>query len=357
MNLKNYLNELKIYNQKTILVTGAGGFVGQRLVKELSELGFNIRTLQRGDYPELKEIKGVTNFQASLGNENPENMKIIKDALFGVDAIFHVASKIGMWGDYNDFYQTNVTGTKNLVNLAKELNVKYFIYTSTPSVVFDRHDIINGNETLPYPKKHLNFYGKTKRMAEEFILAQKSSRFFVASIRPHLIFGPGDKQLIPRVIEAHQKGKLKIIGDGNNLVDVSYIDNVVYAHLKLFLQMISSPEKVNGKAYFIGQKKPVKLWEFTNTLLTGIGLMPVKEKIPTAMAFVLGFILECVFGLLRIKKIDPPMTRFVALQLGKSHYFSHQNAINDFNYHEIISTEEGIQNLINDYRSRKAHIL
>lgn len=335
-----------------ILVTGAGGFLGLRLVKALRLQGHIIHTLQRQNYPELTGDDGIRNFIGSI-----ENKQDIKKALDGVDVVFHVASKIGMWGDYQDFYRTNVQGTKNIVELMQELKIKYLIYTSTPSVVFDRGDIINGNEDLPYPQKHLNFYGETKRLAENAVLNAHGKELITAAIRPHLIFGPGDKQLIPRVIKAHTDGRLKIIGNGENLVDVSYIDNVVDAHLDLFRQMIHDPSKVNGKAYFIGQNEPVKLWDFTNTIMTGIGLSKVEKKVPLSLAYFIGALLEGFFKILGIKKIDPPMTRFVALQLGKSHYFSHQRAFEDFGHLPKISTEEGLKRLIDDYRSGKAHIL
>lgn len=356
MKISDKLQALKKFNNMTILVTGAGGFVGLRLVRVLSDFGFTVHTLQRGTYPELN-LPHVKNFSAAIGNNNSENQKTIERALIGVDAIFHVASKIGMWGEYNDYYQTNVEGTKDLVKQAKEQGIKYFIYTSTPSVVFGHGDILGADESLPYPKKHLNYYGETKRIAEEFILKSASVSFISAAIRPHLIFGPGDKQLIPKVIKAHQEGRLKMIGDGNNLVDVSYIDNVIDAHLKLFLQMLENWRPVCGKAYFIGQSKPVKLWEFTNTLLKGIGLTPITKKVPVKLAYFLGFLFEMIFSILKIKKMEPPMTRFIALQLGKSHYFSHKNAINDFGHEELVTTEEGLKLLIDDYRSGKAHIL
>lgn len=339
-----------------VLITGAGGFVGSHLVKVLSDFGFIIHTLQRGNYPEL-DLPNVKQFSASLGNEQAENQKNIELALDGVAIIFHVASKIGMWGNYDDFYQTNVNGSINLINLAKKKNIKYFIYTSTPSVVFDKFDICGADESIPYPNNHLNYYGKTKRLAEEFVLQSSDTNFISAAIRPHLIYGPGDKQLIPKVIKAHRENKLKIIGDGNNLVDVSYIDNVIDAHLKLLLQMLKDARKVNGKAYFIGQKNPVKLWEFTNTLMEGIGLEPLTKKIPLGIAYYVGFFFEIIFWLFGIKNLEPPMTRFIALQLGKSHYFNHHNAIADFDYEELVSTEEGLKILIDDYRSRETHIL
>lgn len=335
-----------------ILVTGAGGFLGLRLVKALRLLGHTVHTLQRQNYPELQGDDGIRNFIGSIENRND-----LKKALDGVDVVFHVASKIGMWGDYQDFYRTNVLGTRNIISLMKEQNIKYLIYTSTPSVVFDRGDIKNGDETLSYPNTHLNFYGETKRLAEVEVLNAHHNQFITAAIRPHLIFGPGDKQLIPRVIKAHRQGRLKIIGDGSNLVDVSYIDNVVDAHLDLYHQMLRDPTKVNGKAYFIGQDKPVNLWDFTNTIMSGIGLQKLEKKIPTAVAYFIGACLEGIFKLLRIKHIDPPMTRFVALQLGKSHYFSHQRALEDFGHFPKVGTEEGLKRLIDDYRSGKAHIL
>ncbi len=345
-------------NQKIrVLVTGAGGFVGLKLTRALLLEGYDVTTLQRGTYPELNELKNIyPNLSIIQGSINDQN--ILDFAVSDVNAIFHVASKIGMWGSYDDYYETNVVGTQNILKSMKKYSIKNLVYTSTPSVVFDRGDINNGDESLPYPKSHLNFYAQTKRIAEEEILkCARAHEFNALSIRPHLVFGPGDKQLIPRVIYTHLKGKLKIVGDGENLVDVSYIDNVVHAHLLAFKTLLQDPNKVNGKAYFIGQEKPVKLWNFTNDIFKGLGLKKLEKKIPVNIAYCIGGLLEALFKLLGIKKIDPPMTRFVALQLGKNHYFSHENAKKDFGYIPIVPTEEGLKNLIHDYRSRESHIL
>ena len=147
------------------------------------------------------------------------------------------------------------------------------------------------------------------------------------SLRPHLIFGPGDQNLIPRIIQSALKGQLKKVGDGKNLVDVIYIDNAVSAHLKAFSHLdINS--NVSGKTYFVGQEKPVILWEFINQILKLNEIDTITKKINFKTAYFLGLCLESVYHLLKIKK-EPRMTRFVALQLSKAHYFNHDRAKKD----------------------------
>jgi nucleoside-diphosphate-sugar epimerase len=163
------------------------------------------------------------------------------------------------------------------------------------------------------------------------------------AIRPHLIFGPGDLNLVPRVIEAAKKGKLRIVGDGNNLVDVTYVENASLAHV-MALEKLNPLSPIAGKAYFLGQG-PLKLWDFTNELLRRSGEKPVTKKIPFKVAYFMGFMIEMVLKFLGKYDIHPPMTRFVALQLGKSHYYDHKNIEVDLGYTHKYSVSEGLDKL------------
>lgn len=326
-----------------VLITGGGGFLGSYIVKLLAKDDlYEVHSFSRSKYKFLNELN-VTQHLGDLKNEDD-----VFRALFEIDAVIHTASMVGMWGRYEDFYSTNVIGTENILKAVKKHNVKKLIYTSTPSVAFDRDSLCGVDESTPYPNSYLTHYAKTKSIAEKMVLNANSEQVSTVALRPHLIFGPGDLNLIPRVIEAQKKGRLKIIGDGNNLVDVTYVENAAIAHI-MALEKLNPTHKIAGKAYFLGQG-PVKLWDFTNEILIRSGLPKVEKKISIKMAYTIGCLIECFLKIFRIYNVQPPMTRFVALQLGKSHYFSHKNLKNDLGFSPRISIEEGIDLLINHDR-------
>lgn len=321
-----------------VLITGAGGFLGSYIARDLKNKNYDVYSFSRTSSPFLKTM-GVHERLGDL-----KNFVDVKKALEGIDAVIHTASLVGMWGRYEDFFATNVVGTQNLIKAMKELNIKKLVYTSTPSVAFFKESLCGVDESTPYPEEYLTHYARTKSLAEKMVLLNNDNHsFLTVALRPHLIFGPGDKNLIPRVIEAQKKGRLKIIGDGENLVDVLYVENASHAHV-LALEALEKNHPIAGKAYFLGQG-PVKLWEFTNTVLQKEGLPPVLKKMSLKKAYIIGALIECFLKVFRIYNIHPPMTRFVALQLGKSHYFDHHNIENDLGFVPAISIEEGLDRL------------
>lgn len=325
-------------NKTKVMITGAGGFLGGYIAKKLAcNPNYELYSFSRSHYPKLKDL-GVNERLGDL-----KNYSDVKKALEGMDAVIHTASMVGMWGRYEDFFQTNVVGTENILKAMKELGIKKLVYTSTPSVAFGRQSLCGVDESTPYPERYLSNYAKTKAIAEQKVLSANGSKLCTVALRPHLIFGPGDLNLIPRVIEAQKKGRLKIVGNGENLVDVTYVENAADAHI-MALEKLSPESAIAGKAYFLGQG-PIKLWDFTNEILLRSGLPPVTKKISIKTAFAIGFIIESILKIFRIYNIHPPMTRFVSLQLGKSHYFSHKNLERDLGYIPAISIEEGIDKL------------
>lgn len=328
-----------------VLITGGGGFLGLYIARDLMAEGdYEVYSFSRSTYKELETL-GVRQLQGDL-----KNSADVFHALKGMDAVIHTAGKVGMGGNYQDFFETNVLGTRNIIEGCKKNNIAKCVYTSTPSVAFGDHDLKGVDETTPYPKKYLSSYAATKSQAEQEILKANNQTFSTVAIRPHLIFGPGDKNLVPRVVEAAKKGRIKIIGDGENLVDVSYVENVSLAHLKA-LKLLSPQSPIAGKAYFFGQG-PIKLWNFTNELLKRSGIEPLTKKIPLKTAYFVGAVIEGFAKLLALFGVtieNPPMTRFVALQLGCSHYFKHDRIEHDFDLHSQISIEEGLNRLFKNY--------
>jgi Nucleoside-diphosphate-sugar epimerases len=210
-------------------------------------------------------------------------------------------------------------------------------------VVFNKEDLLGVDESTPYAEDFLNAYSKTKTLAEKLVLEENNGEtFLTCALRPHLIWGPGDPHLFPRVIQKAKEGKLRRVGDGENLVDVIFVENAALGHVLAF-EKLTPRSHLRGKAYFLGQERPVRLWGFINDVLGRLKISPVTKSISLSQAYKLGWFFEKLFRLGGIKKPDPPMTRFVALNLGKSHYFSHKKAEEDFGYVPKVSLEEGLE--------------
>lgn len=327
---------------KRVLVTGGGGFLGTAVVKQLLDEGCTVKVAGRNSYDHLVRL-GVTCLVGDIGDKI-----FTEEACRNVDTVFHVAAKAGIWGSSREFARANLDGTVNIVNGCRKNDVGCLIYTSTPSVVFNRRSIEGGNESLPYADTFLCHYARTKAAAEQYVLDSCDDQLRVCALRPHLIWGPGDPHLIPRLIDRGRKGSLKIVGDGRNRVDITFVDNGARAHL-LAARSLHESSSISGKVYFIGQERPVYLWDWINDLYRELGISPVEKKVPKTTAYTIGWCLEMAYKMAGLKK-EPAMTRFMALQLACSHYFSHERAKEDFGYEPLITVEEGKQRLVESLR-------
>lgn len=319
------------------LVTGGGGFLGSALVKQLLDEGWMVNTLQRGDYSFLQEW-GANVIRGDLINKN-----IVLKAAENCDVLFHVAAKAGVWGDYTGYYEANVIATENVISACEQLDIQHLVYTSTPSVVFDGNNEIGINERAEYPREYFNAYQATKAIAEQKVIAANSNTLKTVALRPHLIWGPGDRHLVPRVISRARSGKLKLVGNGQNKVDSCYIDNAVLAHI-LAANEIMGRGRCAGKVYFISNNEPIAMADLLNRILDCVGLPAISKSVPPMLAFTVGAILEKIYALLSIEQ-EPIMTRFVAKQLSTSHWFDLTAARTDLNYQPIITIDEGMKNL------------
>ena len=317
-------------------ITGGGGFIGFALACELVKRGFKVTSFSRNDYPFLQEM-GINTKKGDLSDAN----SVLK-ACENMDIIFHVAAKAGVSGHYRDYFKTNVTGTSNIIHACKMNKIKYLVYTSSASVVFDGSDIEGSDESLPYPAFPLSYYTGTKALAEELILKANSPALRTLALRPHLVYGPGDNHLFPRIISRAKTGKLRRIGNCINKVDVTYIENVVMAHINAARTMINNPS-VTGEAYFITNGEPVLLWDFLDMILQASGLEPLKKKVPVPAAILISHISE-VF-----QKIFPnekeTLTPFIVGELTRSHWFDISKARRLLNYDPEISNLEGLKKM------------
>jgi len=239
---------------KKAIVTGGGGFVGKAIVNKLLEKKVHTAIVSRNNYPDL-EKKGARIFQCDIRDKYN-----LAEIFKGFDTVFHIAAKAGIWGNKNEYFSINCDGTNNVIAGCRKNNVQRLIYTSTPSVVFQRSSLENIDESAPYAESFLCHYAASKTIAEKNILAANNHSLKTTAIRPHLVWGPGDNHLIPRLLERGKKKQLRIVGDGTNRVDISFIDNVADAHL-LAAHNLETDATASGKAYFISQGKPVILQE------------------------------------------------------------------------------------------------
>ena len=325
------------------LVTGGGGFLGKAIVERLRQAGDAVRCLARGDYPELTAL-GVECFRGDIADPD----SVLK-AAEGCDLVFHVAAKAGVWGAYQDYYQANVIGTQNVLAACRVHQISRLVYTSSPSVVFDGRDEEGINESAPYPRRYLTHYPRTKAMAERLVLEANGNplpggaTLATTVLRPHLIWGPGDNHLFPRLVQRAQEGKLRRVGSGTNLVDTVYIDNAATAHLQA-AEFLSAGSRNAGQAYFITNGEPVPLWDLIDRMLNCAGLPPVRRRISAKAAYVAGAVLEATYSALK-RSDEPPMTRFVARQLATAHWFDISAARRDFGYQPLVTIDEGLKRL------------
>jgi nucleoside-diphosphate-sugar epimerase len=304
---------------KIILVTGYGGFLGKAICLKLLGQGYQVRGIARGAYPELQSI-GVECVQGSVADA-----AACQEACRGVAGIVHTAALAGVWGKREDFEQLNIAATDNLLREAKSQAIPAFVYTSSPSVTFDGSPQINVDETAPYPQSWLCDYPRTKAIAEQRVLDANSAQLATCALRPHLIWGVGDPHLIPRVISRCRQGRLMRVGDGKNLIDTVHVDTAAEAHVLALRRMLDRDDNASGRPYFITDGEPIECWRWIADILSFANLAPPNRSISLANAYRLGAALEFLYKLARVS-LEPPMTRFVAKQLGVAHYFNIESA-------------------------------
>jgi nucleoside-diphosphate-sugar epimerase len=266
----------------------------------------------------------------------------VHNACADMDVVFHTAAVAGIWGKWQYFHQINTVGTQHVVDACQSQGVPRLVFSSSPSVTFDGTDQCGVDESAPYPDAWLCHYPHTKALAEQHVLTSHGKNgLATCALRPHLIWGPRDRHLIPRVIERARRKQLRRIGDGHNLIDMVFVENAARAHLQAADALaIESP--VGGRAYFISQGAPVNCWDWINEILAVAGLEPVTKTISFRAAWRAGRVLECAHRLLRLQS-EPRMTCFLAAQLATSHYFDIAAAQRDFGYQPHIATDEGMQ--------------
>jgi len=272
----------------------------------------------------------------------------LNDTLRGSNAVIHTAGKAGAWGSRDDYFNTNISGTQNVIAACRKNTVDKLVFTSSPSVVHAGGDIEGGDESLPYAQHFGAHYPASKALAEQAVMAADGPSLHTVSLRPHLIWGPGDNHLLPRLLQRAKSGHLKLPGP-NKLIDTVYVENAARAHLLALDKLGTNPEVVGAKTYFISNDEPRSQGDVITGLLNAAGIEVDIQAISPALAVTAGAVMETTWRLLGLKT-EPPITRWSANQLATAHWFDISAAKQDLGYNAEVSIDEGLKLLADSLR-------
>ncbi len=260
--------------------------------------------------------------------------------------MIHVAARAGIVGTAEQFRHSNVEGTRVLIDACRARGVGRLVFTSTPSVVHSGGDILGGDESLPYATRFDSPYPETKAEAERLVLAANGPDLATVALRPHLVWGPGDTQLVPRILARARSGRLRFVGDGTAMIDTTYVDDAAAAHLDA-ADRLAPGAACAGRAYFVTSGDPRPVHELVNGIVAAGGMAPVHGTVPLPVAVAAGAAVETVWRVLgRVVDLgDPPMTRFLARQLATAHWFDISAARRDLGYAPEVPLDEGFRRL------------
>jgi len=320
-----------------ILVTGGGGFLGTAICKQLVARGHAVRSMSRQRYAALDAL-GVEQQPGDIAS-----LDLVIEAARGVDAIVHSAGRVGAWGRLEEYYETNVRGTDNVLAACELNEIDKLVFTSSPSVVHGGGDLEGVDESAPYATHFSSPYAQTKALAEQRVLAANGPQLATVALRPHFVWGPGDPNLIPRILRRARRGQLRLLGDAPKKIDTVYVDNAAEAHV-LALEKLGIGAPIAGRIYFISQGEPVTHEALINSWLKADGFPPETRRMPLGLARFLGATLETIYRTLGIAA-EPPLTRFLVEQLSTAHWFNIDAARRDLGYSPRVSMAEGLARL------------
>jgi nucleoside-diphosphate-sugar epimerase len=314
---------------KNVLVIGGAGFLGAALASELKKRDATVCVFDLLPHPDPSIPTHIGDLQ---------NKAQVREACAGVDTVFQTASLVD-WGlrSKDRLYAVNVAGNRNVISACQDLGVPRLVYTSSIDVVFDGHPIANGDESLPYPSKHLDQYGYTKMLAEQDVLAANGQRGLrTCALRTAGIYGPGDRHRLPSILKAARAGQNIRLGDGSAKFGHVYVANVVQAHI-LAAEVLESA--ASGQAYFIGDHPAGNFFDFFTSYLAAFGVPPAKTRIPYRLAYALAMLMEAA-ARLGLGPSTPTLTRYVVASTCVDFYFSHEKASRELGYQPVVSFEQ-----------------
>ncbi|WP_404290045.1 NAD-dependent epimerase/dehydratase family protein [Glutamicibacter arilaitensis] len=323
---------------RRVLVTGASGMLGRAVAELLRTQGHHVRTFQR------RPSQGATD--EVLGSLTDSHA--VNQATAGMDAVIHLAAKVSFTGAWQDFVDTNISGTKTLLEASKAAGIKDFVFVSSPSVAHFGEPLAGAAAGAADPGRARGNYARSKAAAELNALAQDSADFRVAAIRPHVVWGPGDTQLVERVIQRAKAGRLPLLDNGVALIDTTYIDNAATAIVRGLERM----EFAHGRALVVTNGEPRPVGELIAGICQAGGAPAPRLNVPGWLARGAGSVIERVWLAASAKDLvhdEPPMTRFLAEQLSTAHWFDQRETHEILDWEPEITIAEGLQRLASHY--------
>jgi len=319
-----------------ILVTGGGGFLGSSVCRQLSSLGHDVIAYQRRPAGHLASF-GVRSVCGEI-----TDIGLLLTSTRGCDAVVHTAGKAGIWGDRSEFDRVNVKGTSCVLEACRNNAVPHLVFTSSPSIVHSGGDVGGVDESIPVATNIKAPYPASKAEAERLVLAANSHALKTTALRPHLIWGPGDPHILPRLAAKAKSGVIALPGPGK-IVDTIFVENAALAHVKA-LQELGGEARCAGNPYFVTNNEPLPQGEIITRLLAAIGIHARVRAVPVWLAKAAGVLCEVTWKTFGLKS-EPPVTRFSVEQLATAHWYDTRAAERDFGYLPATSIEEGLERL------------
>ena len=325
--------------QMKVMLTGGTGFVGGNLAKKLVAGGNRVNCLVRktSDVERLK-ILGVELFYGDVSN-----LDSLLEATKGIEIVFHSAALVTDWGDRKEFYRVNVEGTINVLRACEKNQVRRVVHVSSNDAIwrFDNH--IDVDENFPYPRKYKHPYCETKAESEKLALKYDSEgRVETVVIRPCMVWGPGDKVILPRIVQLALEGNLFLIGGGGNLISINYIENLTDS-----MMLASEKKEARGKVYFINDGIKITFADYLSSLLTSLGIeWSPGRSVPYTLAYGLASGMEIWAKLLR-SKTPPVLTRYAVAAMGRNLNYTIEKARRELDYQPQVKLDEGMKQLKN----------
>ncbi|OII34137.1 nucleoside-diphosphate sugar epimerase [Curtobacterium sp. MMLR14_014] len=316
-----------------VLVTGASGFLGQATAAAVRDAGHEVRTFQRrpSGVPGVHDVAGTMTDDAAIAR-----------AVDGVEAVVHLAAKVSLAGDPADFARVNIEGTRSLLAAARAAGVGRFVFVSSPSVAHTGSSLVGADAGPAEPSGARGDYARTKAAAELLALDADTPDFAVVAVRPHLVWGPGDTQLVGRIVERARAGRLPLLDSGAALIDTLYVDNAATAMVAALERV--TDDGVHGNAYVVTNGEPRPVADLLAGICTASGVRPPQWHVPAAVARAAGSVVEAVWRV-RPGEDEPPMTRFLAEQLSTAHWFDQRRTRSDLRWTPSVSIDQGLERL------------
>jgi 2-alkyl-3-oxoalkanoate reductase len=321
-----------------LLVTGASSLIGRHTVERLLARGDEVVTLQRRP----TDLDGVSEVLGSITDGD-----VVARACAGCDTVIHLAAKVGVTGRWDEYEQINVRGTVQLVDAARRAGATGFVHVSSPSVAHAGEALVGASADPADPAGTRGHYATSKAMAEVAALAASTDEMPIVALRPHLVWGPGDTQLVGRIVDRARQGRLALVGSGTALIDTTYVDNAADA----LVAAADRAQRLGGRAFVVSNGEPRTVAELVHRIVSAAGLAPSPRRVPFRIAWAAGAVIERVWERTG-RTDDPPMTSFLAEQLATAHWFDQRDTRDALMWEPAITLDEGFDRLTAWYADR-----